>query len=158
MFQKVSKNTIFSILLVLALAVVPLMVAFAVDGRPTGSSIVNTDGSTTLFPILQIATYQFPAAYVGESVTVDSGQGTGSGHGRSALLSQVPITSGNGGPNTPIDVALASSSCSTADQFTVSNTSFTEGTLTKTATSLNPNLRTRHYHTYPAELSEGHPL
>ena len=136
MLPKISKKTMRAALIVMVVAMmIPVLAASASDNRPTGPSIVNTDGSTTLFPILQIATYQFSAVYPGESATVDSGQGTGSGHGRSALLSQVPIQSGNGGPNDPIDVALASSACSTSDQFTVTNSFFTEGTLTKTSTA-----------------------
>jgi ABC-type phosphate transport system substrate-binding protein len=131
--SKVSKALIT--LTLVAAVLVPLTAVFAVDSRPTGSTIVNTDGSTTLFPILQTAKYQFPAAFPGKSIELDSGQGTGSGHGRSALLSQVPIASGNGGPNEPIDVALASSACGTGDQFTVTAANFTEGTLTKTTTA-----------------------
>jgi|GEM_PF-6852190 len=138
MFQKNAKDLMRVALIVVVISLVTTMGVSASatgDHRDTGSAYVNTDGSTTIFPIIEVASYQFPAAFPGEHVGFDSGNGTGSGHGRSALLSQVPISSGNGGPNDPIDVALASSSCGAGDQFTVSQAFFTEGSLTKTSTA-----------------------
>src|SRR5664279_3348829 len=109
MFRKNRRWLSRALMLALALAYVPLFAVSAVDNRPTGPTFVNTDGSTTLFPFMQVASFQFPATFPGESIQVDSGNGTGSGHGQLAIMNQLPITSGNGGPNDPIDIALSSS-------------------------------------------------
>lgn len=139
MFHKYRRGLTRAFMLALALAFIPLLVASAVDNRPTGSTVVNTDGSTTLFPILQVARYQFPALFPGESIEVDSGNGTGSGHGQLSIMNQLPIQSGNGGPNDPIDIALSSSACSSGNAVTVTVSTFTEAAYTKntTASALN---------------------
>ncbi|HVM70256.1 MAG TPA: substrate-binding domain-containing protein [Anaerolineales bacterium] len=143
MFKSVSKNWMKTVVLLVGLALIatPLFTAGAVDSRPTGSAYVNTDGSTTLFPIFNMAAYQFTAFHPGEYIVNDSGNGTGSGHGRMSLLSQLPITSANGGGNVPIDIALASSACGGGDQYVPGSdathpyTSFTENSMTATSTA-----------------------
>jgi len=133
MFQKNAKHLMKVAVIVMAISLVTTMTVSAAqrgDARDTGSAYVNTDGSTTVFPIIEVASYQFPAAFPGEHLNYDNGNGTGSGHGRVSLLSQVPIASGNGGPNDPIDVALASSGCSAGlakDEHGVTVANFTEG-------------------------------
>ncbi|MEW6651214.1 MAG: substrate-binding domain-containing protein [Chloroflexota bacterium] len=143
MFKTIEKQFTRVILLALVLSLIPMMVASAADSRPTGPTFINTNGSTTLFPILQLAEYQFPATPLGAGLTVvnNTPPGTGSGHGIRALANQLPIQSSNGGPNEPIDMGLSSAPCSTSNTVRVTNTVFTEGTLTAVTPSTQTTLQ-----------------
>jgi phosphate transport system substrate-binding protein len=81
------------------------------------ASVIKIDGSTTVWPITQIATYQTAADLPG--VTYDITY-TGSGHG------QTSITNGF------VDIGSSSSSCSAANAMIPNPNSFTSGTYNKT--------------------------
>jgi phosphate transport system substrate-binding protein len=85
---------------VLVVALLPVGSAFAYNSDP---NVLDIDGSTTVYPVVQASMTQFPIFFPGTTMNVTS---TGSGHGQAYILSG------------QVDIAMSSSNCSDANAGT----------------------------------------
>jgi ABC-type phosphate transport system substrate-binding protein len=131
MFQQSSWKAIL-VMCILLLVLIPASAMAATPGpdEPDQATLIQVDGSTTVYPIVSVGQYQYNNATCAIS---DPIYYTGSSHGQISVMNIFPS-----GIN--IDIGLSSSSCNSGNAFEPVGNAFTAaeyGTLTGTPSDYN---------------------
>jgi len=99
MFQKYSKKALLLLGVIALIGAILLPTLYAAAFNPDPNTL-DIDGSTTVYPVVQVSMTRFPISFPGTIMNVTS---TGSGHGQSYILSG------------QVDIGMSSSNCNDAN-------------------------------------------